>query len=266
LHVPGFTILKRFPTQGMTDIALAVEESGARVVLRTLRPQYAANRTLRKQFEHGARVLDQLEHPHVVRLRELGDVGGMPYMTVDYHEGQNLRERIARRWPELHQRQLALVRQAASALHHVHRRGFLHMDLKPENLLITDDVRAVLLDFDLAVEHSGQPLKLKELQGTASYFAPETLQHHVVDEASEVYVFGVCMYELLTLHKPFDSNSQEAYRRAVSDPRRAAHPLRRHRPGIPAPLEAVILKCLAKDPGSRYPSMALVLHDLDALS
>lgn len=265
VHIPGFTLQKNITKGGMTDVAVALDEQGHRVVVRTIKPVHAANRQVRRQFEHGASVLNRLDHPNVVRLLEFGEYDKHPYIVVEHHEGANLRERLARKWPGLHEHQLELLLQLASALHHVHTRGFLHMDLKPENLLIRSDARAVLLDFDLALEHHGKEQKIRDLQGTPGYFAPETLNRHVADECAEVYVYGVCMYELLTGHKPFDSNTQEEYARAVADPRRAALPLREYRATIPARLESIILKCLAKEAVNRYPSMALVLRDLQAL-
>lgn len=265
MQLPGLTMVRRLPKGGMTDISLALDAEGRPLIVRCIKPIYARDRHLGKAFAHGARVLASLHHPSIVRLLGQGEADGVPYQLVEYHEGRNLRERISQKWPGLREYPFQIMHQLASALHHVHASGFLHMDLKPENMLVRDDAHAVLLDFDLAVEHRGKPLKVKELEGSPSYFAPETLLHHTMDECAEVFVFGICMYEMLTGHKPFESNTPQGYRQAVADARRPAHPMREYTTGVPGGLESIILKCLAKTPDTRYPCMALVLRDLNQL-
>jgi serine/threonine-protein kinase len=235
------------------------------MILRSIKEINQADRVIRKQFEAGAEILASLDHPNVARLLELGEYEGRIYMLEHYYEGPNLRDRIAMKWPGLRHHQLPIIRQFAAGLHHVHEQGFLHMDLKPENMLVTDTPHSVLLDFDLALPHQGGELIIKTLRGTATYFAPETLTRHVMSECAEIFSFGICMYEMLAGHKPFESESREAYLRAVTDPRKGPLSVREYRADIPAALESIILKCLAKDPGSRYPSMALILRDLNAL-
>jgi serine/threonine-protein kinase len=249
----------------MTDVSLVADASGHRMILRSIKESNQTDRAIRRQFDSGAEILASLDHPNVARLLEFGEYEGRAYMLEHYYEGPNLRDRIGMKWMGLRHHQLPIIRQFASGLHHVHEQGFLHMDLKPENMLVTDAPHAVLLDFDLSLPHQGGELSLKTLLGSDTYFSPETLTRHVMSESAEIFTFGICMYEMLTAHKPFESVSREAYLRAVTDPRKGPLSVREYRSDIPAALESIILKCLAKDPGSRYPSMALVLRDLNAL-
>jgi serine/threonine-protein kinase len=106
---------------------------------------------------------------------------------------------------------------------------------------------------------------MRVLPGTPTYLAPETLRYKTVDERSEVFAFGVVAYEMLSGHKPFEANSVTEYKRAVANLRVPAYPLHEYRKDISKKLEQVIMKCLSKNVDARYPSMALVLRDLDQL-
>lgn len=242
------------------------DANGKRVVVRFIRDQFKTDRNMRKMFKKGLEILKTLDHPGVVSVLDEGEIKGSPYMVIEYHESENLRECILHQNPILKSHSLTFVRQLAAALSYVHSQGYLHMDLKPENMLIKPSVDLLLIDFDLAIRHKGpKPVKMKVLPGTPTYLAPETLAHRIVDERSEVFAYGVASYELLTHHKPFEANSVTEYKRAVADPRVKAYPLHEYRSDISRRLEDVIMKCLSKNTAARYPSMALVKRDLDAL-
>jgi len=264
--LPSYKPIRKIPKGGLTDLYVCTAPGGERVVVRFIREQYRRDKTIRKAFKQGSIILKSLEHPGVVNLLEEGMCKGTPYMVIDYHESENLRECILHQNPILKRDSLTLVRELAAVLNYLHNQGYLHMDLKPENILIKENTDLILIDFDLSLKHRGSKhLKLKVLPGTPTYLAPETLVHHKVDECSEVFAFGVVAYEMLSGHKPFEANSVTEYKRAVVDPRRAAYPLHEYRADISKKLENVIMKCLQKRVDNRYPSMALVLRDLDAL-
>lgn len=259
-------MIRKIPKGGLTDLYVCSTPDGNRVVVRFIKEQYTSDRHMRKTFLSGLKILKSLDHPGVVKVLEDGKIRGMPYMVIEYHESHNLRECILHQNPILRQHSLTLVRQLAAALSYVHSCGYLHMDLKPENMLIKPTIDLLLIDFDLCLKHrSTRPVKMKILPGTPTYLAPETLVHRTVDERSEVFAFGVAAYELLCSHKPFEANSVTEYKRAVVDPRVPAYPVHEHRKDISKKLEDIIMKCLSKRVDSRYPSMALVKRDLDAL-
>jgi serine/threonine-protein kinase len=264
--LPEYRPIRKIPKGGLTDLYVCSHANHERVVVRYVREEYSTDRTIRKAFKKGIKILKNLDHPGVVNLLDEGICQGSPYMVIEYHDSENLRECILHQNPILKHDSLTLVRELASVLNYMHSQGYLHMDLKPENILIKANTDLILIDFDLSLKHKGvKPVKLKVLPGTPTYLAPESLKHRLVDECSEVFAFGVVSYEMLSHHKPFEANSVTEYKRAVADPRVPAYPLHEYRSDISKKLEKIIMKCLQKRPADRYPSMALVLRDLDAL-
>lgn len=249
----------------MTDLFIAKNANGEEVVIRTVQKRFESDRKVRKQFEQGIRVLKSLNHANIIPIVDEAKYRGTRFMAVPYHPNLNLRERIAKKDEALWIHQLDLLLQLASALDHLHDQGFLHMDLKPENILIRDDMHLVLVDFDLALKHKNKIKRYKTISGTASYLAPETLLEGALGEPSEVYTFGVCAFELLTFHKPYDAVTSEEYRRMVANHAIVAPSPQQFREDIPKDLAKVILNCLEKDPDRRYPSMNIVHRALKAL-
>lgn len=264
--LPQYRVLHKIAKGGMTDLYVCVDAHGKRVVVRFVKEQHRRDKNIIKSFKNGLKYVQGFDHPSVIKVIDSGVCRGFQYMVIPYHEAENLRECILHQNPILKSNSLTFVRKLAQALNYVHNQGYLHMDLKPENILIKPDPDLVLIDFDLAIAHkNAKPVKLKVLPGTPTYLAPETLRLHEVDERSEVFAYGVVAYEMLTNHKPFEANSVTEYKRAVVDPRVKAYPIHERRNDISKRLEAVVEKCLAKRKEERYPSMALVLRDLDAL-
>jgi serine/threonine-protein kinase len=264
--LPQYRPIHKIPKGGLTDLYVCSDQDGKRVVVRYVREQYRKDKAIVKAFKRGTKHLEIMDHPSIVKLLEHGTCKGVPYMVIDYHESENLRECILHQNKILTTNSLTLVRKLASALDYVHSHGYLHMDLKPENILITPKSGLVLIDFDLSLCHKGPKLvKLKIIPGTPTYLSPEALRYQMVDEGSEVFTFGVVSYELLSSHKPYEANSVSEYKHAVADLNIKAYPLHEHRQNISKELEKIIFKCLAKRRGDRYPTMSLVLRDLDAL-
>ncbi len=251
-----YTIIRGIPFGGMTDLYVAQTPGHEmRVVLRLLKTQYLGHRRIRRQFIEGGEILAGLDHPNIVKLLDRGTTdGNRPYMALEYIEGRNLRELIVQRDPILKSHPLAIIRQMAEALYYVHTSGFLHFDFKPENLIVQPSAHVTLVDFDLAFRRNASPVKVKEISGTPAYLAPELIKFQVADESTDIFSFGVSCYELLTGRKPYAS---------PGDPSSPAAP-RTLQPDTPASLSTLVLKCLDKQPSSRYPSMSLVLKDLRA--
>jgi serine/threonine-protein kinase len=170
---------------------------------------------------------------------------------------------FARQDPVLVENVAQILIDMAAGLGHVHESGFMHLDFKPENVLVTPNGSVRLIDFDLALPIPEKPLKLSKNPGTPGYMSPEQLKREGVDPRADIFAYGVSAYELLTNHKPFPGETPAEILAAQLDSSTPI-PVREHNPEIPAALEKVILKCLARDPGKRYPFMSVLSHDLQS--
>ncbi len=262
--ISGYTVIRELHRGGMTDLFVARSASGRRVVIRILKQGYARDRRIHKQFLKAAEILRHIQHPNIIHLLDVGSVDGVPMMIIEYLESRNLRNLIINADPILHAHRLVIIRQAASALGHLHSCGYLHMDFKPENLLYTSDGRTVLTDFDLVMLKPDHPIRISALPATPSYVAPEVREKHRVDERADIYSFGVTTFELIALRKPWEVNGPQV----AGGHQRVAPPtpsLLTVEPAISKELDLIIGKCLAKNPDDRYPSMSLVIRDLESL-
>lgn len=261
---PGYTTIRRLPAGGMTDAYVARDTKKTPVVIRALREEFAKKRKWRNSFLESAAILSELDHPSIVRMRELHDSPPY-YMVVEYIESKSLRSLILNKDPMIDAHRLSMLRQMASALYYMHSKGYLHLDFKPDNLLVRDDASVVLIDFDLATARMKRPPRLRELDGTPFYMPPESLRRRRVDELCDIYAFGITAYEMINYHKPFQADTLQLARRAQANPSSKPIPFRTGITNVPPALQDLVLKCLAKNPGDRYPSMSLVLKDLDDL-
>ncbi len=263
--LPGYDIIRNIFKGGMTDLYVAAAPSGQRVVIRMLKELYVRERRIRRKFLHGARILARLNHPNIIRQIEYGHASRRPYMILEYVEARTLRDLLIHRDPMLSQHILLLLRQMADALCYLHGRGYLHLDIKPENLLVAADGHVTLVDFDLAVKCTHKPVRLKEYPGTPAYVAPEILTTQRADVRADIFSFGVTAYEMLAFHKPFERNTLDESRIAQMDPAVPPTPLKIYCEHPPGCLVSLIGKCLAKDVNCRYPSMSLVIKHLEAI-
>ena len=261
-HIPGYTIVRPIFLGGTTDLYVARTAHGPRVVLRFLKEVYARQRTARKRFLQSAAILKKLDHPNLISLIESGVHKGTPYMALPYIDAPNLRTRLTQRDPLLTAQPLFLLQQLAAALYYLHQAGYWHLDFKPENILVADDAHATLIDFDSCVKKTANPVGVNAHPGTPAYVAPEWLLSHKVDGRADIFSFGVVAYEIYTGHKPFDRNTRDAALAAQCHATTQATAAAEYNQQIPHQIEALLAKCLAKDPNARYPSMSLVLKDL----
>lgn len=254
---------------GMTKLYVAIDAQQARYVIRVLDATLAKDRKNRNRFFHGGEVISKLNsptpRPDIVPFVKAGYNGKVPYMILEYIESRTLRDLILYREPMLTENVMIFIRQLAHVIQYVHLRGYLHLDIKPENLLIRPNGQLVLIDFDLALPRKRFFKKLSEISGTTAYVPPETLLNRTADDRADIYAFGICCYEMLTFHKPYEGEKIEQVRAAQVDPKTPPVPIRQHNPNIPVALANLVMKCIAKSPDDRYPDMGLVLRDLDRI-
>jgi len=248
----------------MADIWLATDGNGKAYALRRLHQRLKYDFTARKRFLRGCEVLEKLRDLEgIIGYVERGKVDGQHYMLMEYLEGANLKTMHARRDPVLLENVAQILIDMAVALENVHENGFMHLDFKPENILVTHSAAVRLVDFDLAQEIPEKPIVQSKNPGTPAYMAPEQLSGQPIDQRVDVFSFGVAAYELLTEQKPFPGETaKEILSRQID---RSGFLAPRDLNGdIPANLEKIILKCIETEPGRRYPFLSVLTRDLKA--
>jgi serine/threonine protein kinase len=218
-------------------------------------PKFAAGVTdeMIQWFLREARTAARLKHPGIVSIYEVGrESDGSCYIVMEYVEGRSLSAELAKGKLPL-ERAVQIVAQAAAAVHDAHKKGLVHRDLKPGNILLDAEGQVKIADFGLAVHEDQQRSRAGERAGTLAYMSPEQVRGdaHRLDGRSDVWALGVILYELLAGKRPFNGTLQQ---QADEILHRHPTPLRQTSDVIDPALEAICLKCLAKDPGQRYTS------------
>jgi serine/threonine-protein kinase len=259
-----FTVMRDLHVGGMARLSLALTADGQQVVLRQLLPLNLLSFRLRRAFVNGTRIRELLSpHPSIVRSLERGSRGLIPYEIIEYVDGLSLRRLLQNKDPRLTSDTLAILRQCAEALAHVHARGFVHLDVKPENFLVLNDPQTLvvkLTDFDLTRESA--PRKARRQSGTAAYMAPEQIRKGIVGTPADVFAFGILAYHLVTGRMPFQGKHEKQLRWRQTSERFVPKPPKSLNPSLSQKVDSVIGKCLEKDPDRRFPSMAYLCDEL----
>ena len=235
---------------GMGEVWRAEDRVLDRIVaVKVLLPSLSADPGFAERFQAEARTLASLSDPSVVEVYDYGQSGTVTYMVMRLVEGESLHALLNRVGPLPAREAMTIVAQAARALHHAHRSGVVHRDVKPSNLVVRPDGRLVLTDFGIAHGTAADPAATTgRLMGTVPYLAPEQITGDPVGPATDVYALGVVAYESLTMTMPFDDDRQE--------PR----PL----PGdLPSSIRHVVMRALAADPADRWPSAEAMAEAAD---
>jgi eukaryotic-like serine/threonine-protein kinase len=218
----------------------------------------------RNRFLQEARVVGQLSHPCIITLHDMGieESTKTPYLVMEFVEGQPL-EKVIAKGSIPFPRACAWVAEVASALHAAHRKGVIHGDIKPANILILDDGRVKLTDFGMA-RLASHDKKDTPLLGTPAYWCPEQIMGRPQDARSDIFSLGVVLYEMVTGKRPFDADSLQGVCTRVlsSKPLPASHA----NPSLPRAFDEVISRCLEKEPAHRYQSVDLLAMDLYPLA
>jgi len=249
---------------GMAELWLATDQQQKTFALRRMLRTGRFDFTSKKRFLRGCDILSKIHnHEYVIGYHEHGKIEGTPYLLMDYIEGENLKVLEALADESLGDHASNILIDMAMALEHVHDSGFMHLDFKPENVMVSRNVNVRLIDFDLALPIPKAPIKLSKNPGTPSYMAPEQLRRAGIDHRVDIFAFGVTAYELLTGQKPFPGETPEEVLRQQLDMHFLAPP-RELNPGIPPALEKTVLRCLERDPNKRHPIMNMVVLELQS--
>jgi WD40 repeat protein len=243
----------------------AVDELDRLVAVKVLKPELAADPRERARLEQEARKAAAVRHDHIVTVYRVGQAPGtrLPYLLMEYLEGETLAARLQRRGVLPPREAAVVVRQAALGLAAAHARGLVHRDVKPSNILLEPGSgRAKVTDFGLAraTTASATVSQSGTIVGTPAYMSPEqVVAPRKVDGRSDVYGLGVVLYEALTGERPFRGQPHLVLHQVVHDEPR---PPRQLNEAVPRDLETITLKCLAKEPARRYPTARALADDL----
>ena len=257
-----FVILSWIGSGGMGVVYKARDRQLNEVVaLKTLRPELTEPEAL-ESLKSELRIARRITHRNVLRTHDFGEANGVPFISMEYVRGVTLRELITQD-PELPQSvALRIVRQALSGLEAAHAMGVIHRDMKPENLILDPIGQVRVMDFGIAIPARAglSDAVFESVTGTLGYLAPEQLVGGRGDERSDLYAVGVILYELLSGRRPFPASDavELSYRQMNEDP----PALGEHARGVSPSLEAVVLRCLARDPSARYASAGDLLEAL----
>ncbi len=246
-----YRVKHRLGSGGMADVFCAEDlQLGRKVALKLLHPRFAEDEEFVERFRREASSAAGLQHQHVVSVYDRGEVDGTSYIAMEFVDGRTLKAIVQDEGPLAPARAIDLTVQVLRAVRFAHKRGVIHRDLKPHNVMVDAEDRAKVTDFGIAKAGASDMTQTGSIMGTAQYLSPEQAQGLPVSAASDLYSVGVMLFELLTARVPFDGDSAVAIAlKQVSEPPPVPSRLV---PGIPPELDAVVLRALEKEPARRF--------------
>jgi eukaryotic-like serine/threonine-protein kinase len=246
-----YKVMNKLGTGGMADVWCAEDlQLGRKVALKLLHPRFAEDQDFVERFRREASSAAGLQHPNVVSVYDRGEWEGTYYIAMEFLEGEPLKALIDREAPLDPDRAIELTIQILRAARFAHRRGIIHRDFKPHNVMVDHEGRAKVADFGIARSGASDMTETGSIMGTAHYLSPEQAQGHQVSAQSDLYSVGIILYELLTGRVPFEGDAAVtiALKQVSEDPVPPSH----YSPMITPQLEAVVLRALAKEPSQRF--------------
>ncbi len=221
----------------------------------------AESRNARRMFLGEAHMMGKLQHPNIVPIYDAGEEDGRRYVVTEHIHGARTLSAYCRPGSLLPIDQVVgIIFKCAKALHYAHARGVVHRDVKPSNILLTQDGDVRIVDFGIALVSDSEVSRLEGVAGSPAYMSPEQVQGHDLDARSDIYSLGAVMYEMLCGHRPFRAGALGKLLRQVVQA--TPEPLRQVRAEVPEELEAVVHRALEKEPGRRYRNGAEFAADL----
>jgi serine/threonine protein kinase len=247
-----YRIVKRLGSGGMAHVYYAVHAQLERpLVIKVLHAHLAKDAEMRERFRREAEAASQLFHPHILQIQDYGADGELIFIVMPYLVGGSLADVLVRDRTVAPGRAAAIASQVACSLDYAHRRGVVHRDIKPDNILFDEDGHALVTDFGIATARfHGRLTGGGRAMGTPHYMSPEQAMGKMVDGRSDLYAVGVMLYEMILGFPPFDGADSYSvgYKHVHEQP---------VTPDVvdsrtPPALNAIIMKCLAKNPADRY--------------
>jgi eukaryotic-like serine/threonine-protein kinase len=260
-----YRIVRKLGSGGMADVYLAEdEELGRPIAIKILNDRHANDESFVERFRREAKNAAGLSHPNIVSIYDRGEAEGTYYIAMEYLDGRSLKELVVARGPLPIPDAIDATRQVLAALRFAHRKGVVHRDIKPHNVMADADGRLKVTDFGIARAGVSQMTEAGSIIGTAQYLSPEQARGAPVDQRSDLYSVGVVLYEMLTGTTPFSGESPvEIAMKHLSDPPR---PPSVERSDIPPDLDMIVLRALAKDPDDRFQTAEEMDAELERVS
>ena len=260
-EIGHYRIIEKIGAGGMGEVYVAEDiELNRKVALKFLPPHLCQDAGCRARFKREAQAAAKLSHPNIITIYEVSDYQGRPFFAMEFVEGRSLKEHVAGR--DLSDQQIIdLALQVCEGLAAAHESGVIHRDIKPSNILIDSHGRTKIVDFGLAaVKGADQLTKTGSTMGTLGYMSPEQARGENVDHRSDLFSFGIVLYELISGKTPFAGESEAATLKNVVD--KDPEPLARYKSSVPEELQRIIDKVLSKDRKLRYQHADDLLVDL----
>ena len=260
-----YRIIKQIGRGGMADVYLAKDLilDGEEVAVKVLRTNYQTDPIAVARFQREARAMADLDHPHIVRITDIGEEDGQQYLAMEYVAGLDLKRYIKEHYPLSNEEAVRIMGQILLAMRLAHTRGIVHRDLKPQNILLTPDGTAKVTDFGIAVAFAETSLtQTNSMLGSVHYLSPEQARGSKATVQSDIYAMGIIFYEMLTGHIPYDGDS--AVTIALQHFQKPLPSVIDENPSVPQALENVVIKATAKKLTDRYQSVAEMYVDLSS--
>jgi serine/threonine protein kinase len=247
-----YRVLRRLGGGGMADVYFAEQALLARrVVIKVLHAHLGKDPEIAERFRREAEAAAQLCHPHICPILDCGEVDGIVYTVMPYYEGGSLADKVQKHGNVDMPLVAAAAAQVACGLDYAHRRGIVHRDVKPDNVLFDEDGNAIITDFGIATARfHGRLTASGRAMGTPHYMSPEQAMGKLIDGRSDVYAMGIMLYESLAGYPPFDGadSFSVGYKQVHEKPVALDEANKR----VPGALSAIVMRCLEKSPSDRY--------------
>lgn len=249
-----YRAVKRLGAGGMAEVWCAEDEVlGRRVALKLMGGRFAEDPEFRERFRREAQAAAGLAHPNIVGVYDRSEWDGVPYIAMELVDGKTLKEIVVERGPLPPEIAIGVTEQILRALGYAHKRGIVHRDIKPQNVIMDPEGQAKVADFGIArAGESSEMTQTGAIVGTVQYLSPEQAEGRPVDRRADLYAAGIVLYELLTGRVPFDGEAPISI--AIKQINERPVPPSQLRPGITPAVEAVVLRALEKDPARRFQS------------
>lgn len=265
LLVGRYELVEKIGEGGMATVYKAKDRLLNRfVAIKVLRPEFTKDTQFIENFRKESQSAAGLTHPNIVSVYDVGREGNIHFIVMELVEGRTLSDIIKEKGPLDYKETVKIMKQIISALSLAHKNGIIHRDIKPHNILITNEGIAKLADFGIAKAINDSTIsESHKILGSVHYFSPEQARGSYVDEKSDIYSAGIVMYEMLTGQVPFDGDSAVSIALMhINDSMRKPSELVQ---GIPPALERIVLKATDKVQTNRYKSAAEMLEDIDSV-